>query len=96
MRFVVLRDLVIANIFAAHITPQGTAFVKINYTLEKYRDFKVGRFIFEKENNYLATKGVKQIAYAKVDNKNHERFLKIMGFEKKVIEGDLCYAKVLN
>lgn len=96
LRFVVLRDLVIANIFAAHITSEGIAFVKINYTLEKFRDFKVGKFIFEKENKYLFSKGVKKIAYKKVDNKDHERFLKIMGFEQKNIEGDLCYVKTLN
>ncbi len=96
LRFVVLRDLVIANIFAAHITSEGIALVKINYTLEKFRDFKVGKFIFEKENKYLFSKGVKKVAYKKVDNKDHERFLKIMGFEQKNINGDLCYVKTLN
>ena len=95
LRFVVLRDLVIANIFAAHITSDGTAFVKINYTLEKFRDFKVGKFIFEKENNYLFFFFLKQIAYKSVDNKNHLRFLKIMGFEKKIIDGVECYVKIL-
>ena len=96
IRFVVLRDLVIANIFAAHIDENGTAFVKINYTVEKFRDFKVGRFIFEKENKYLFEKGIKQIAYEKVSNKNHERFLKIMGFEKSVLNGRECYIKLLE
>lgn len=96
LRFVVLRDLVIANIFAAQISPDGTAYVQINYTLEKFRDFKVGKFIFEKENNYLFSKGVKQIAYKKVDNKNHERFLKIIGFEKKNINGNNYYVKTLT
>ena len=96
LRFVVLRDLVIANIFAAHITSDGTAFVKINYTVEKFRDYKVGKFIFEKENDYLFSKGVKQIAYKNVENKNHERFLKIMGFEKIAVDGNLCYVKTLK
>lgn len=96
IRFVVLRDLVIANIFVAQVDENGTAFVKINYTVEKFRDFKVGRFIFEKENKYLFEKGVKQIAYDIVTNKNHERFLKIMGFEKRLINGKNCFFKKLN
>lgn len=96
LRFVVLRDLVIANIFAAQITSDGTAFVKINYTVEKFRDFKVGRFIFEKENKYLFEKGVKQIAYTTVTNKNHERFLMIMGFEKVKLNGNDCFLKKLS
>ncbi len=47
--FVVIRDLVIANIFIAKINPSGDAIVEINYTLDKYRDYKIGRFIFERE-----------------------------------------------
>ena len=49
LNFAVLRDLVIANIFIARLMPNGDAEVNINYTLEKYRDFKVGNFIFQKE-----------------------------------------------
>lgn len=80
--FVVLRDLVIANIFSATITDDGNALVNINYTVPKYRDYKVGKFIFDRENKFLISKGVKCITYKKVFNKNHERFLKVMGFEK--------------
>jgi hypothetical protein len=83
IRFVVLRDIVIANVFVASLTADGTAEVTLNYTVPKYRDYKVGRFIFNKEKVYLLSKGVKRIVYNKVDNKSHEQFLKVMGFEKK-------------
>ncbi|MDB5206740.1 MAG: hypothetical protein JWR72_1815 [Flavisolibacter sp.] len=82
IRFVVLRDIVIANVFVASLTEDGTAEVKLNYTVPKYRDYKVGRFIFDKEKAYLVSKGVKRIVYNRVDNKSHEQFLKVMGFEK--------------
>jgi len=96
LRFVVLRDLAFANIFVAHITNDGKAYIKINYTVPKYRDLKVGKFIFEKENNYLRSKGVKQIVYSNIENKNHEQFLKIMGFEKTTIDNKECYCKVIH
>ena len=96
LRFIVLRDLAFANIFVAQISPEGIAFVKINYTVPKYRDFKVGRFIFEKENKYLRSKGIKQIVYKEVINKNHIQFLKIMKFKKVIIDGNKCYAKELS
>lgn len=80
LNFVVTRDLVIANIFSARVKPDGDAEVLINYTTEKYRDYKVGRFIFEKERDFLMAKGVKKIVYKKVANKQHLRFLKVMGF----------------
>ena len=96
LRFIVLRDMAFANIFVAQISPEGIAFVKINYTVPKYRDFKVGRFIFEKENKYLRSKGIKQIVYKEVINKNHIQFLKIMKFKKIIIDGNKCYAKELS
>lgn len=93
LRFVVLRDLAFANIFVAHITPEGIAYVKINYTVPKYRDLKVGRFIFDQEKKCLIGKGVKQIAYREVYNKDHERFLRVMEFKKEILDAGECYVK---
>jgi len=82
IRFVVLRDVVVANVFVATLSQDGTAEVELNYTVPKYRDYKVGRFIFEKERDYLLSKGVKKLVYKTVANKNHLQFLTVMGFEK--------------
>ena len=87
LRFVVLRNLVIANIFVTQLSSNGKAIVKINYTVPKYRDYKVGRFIFEQERDFLHSKGVKEIVYEKINNPQHERFLKVMGFEKELETG---------
>ncbi len=80
LNFVITRDVVIANMFSAKLTNDGDAQVIINYTLPKYRDFKVGTYIFEKEKNYLISKGVKRIVYNNVVNKGHIEFLKVNGF----------------
>ena len=81
VKFVVLRDLVIANIFIARLDDEGNAFVKLNYTVAKYRDYKVGEFIFSREQKFLISKGVRTIIYDEVLNKQHARFLKVMGFK---------------
>jgi hypothetical protein len=83
IRFIVLRNMNIANIFVAELSADGTAYVKINYTVAKFRDYKVGTFIFEKEKQYLVSKGIRQIAYKNVSNKNHAAFLKKMGFQQQ-------------
>ena len=80
LNFVVTRDLVIANIFSATVLPDGDAEVLINYTTPKYRDYKVGVYIFEKEKDFLTTKGVKRIVYNEVFNKQHLQFLRKTGF----------------
>ena len=93
--FMVLRDLAIANIFVAELTDEGNAEVQINYTVPQYRDYKVGRFIFEREKEYLIGKGVQQIVYKNIFNKNHEDFIKVMGFTKQNINGVECYTNSL-
>lgn len=81
IRFAVLRDMVIANIFEATLQADGKAVVNINYTVPKYRDYKVGKYIFDQEKKYLINRGIKTIVYNSVTNKNHEHFLLKMGFE---------------
>jgi hypothetical protein len=95
LNFVITRDLVIANMLSASVSPQGDAEIILNYTLQKYRDYKVGTFIFEKEKDYLVAKGIKRIVYTSVDNKNHEQFLKVMGFKKETVNNLQCYVKTL-
>lgn len=96
LSFVVLRDLVIANVFVATIDEQGEAKVKLNYTVKHYRDYKVGRFIFEREKEFLQSKGIKKIVYEGMQNKQHLRFLKVMGFEECAQNGQHRICKTLN
>jgi len=93
LNFVVTRDVVIANMFSASLQPDGDALVALNYTLPKYRDYKVGSFIFEKEKDFLVSKGVKRIVYREVSNKGHLDFLKVSGFSLKHVDGRECYVK---
>ena len=60
----------------------GSAIVEINYTVPKYRDYKEGEFIFNNEQKFLISKGVHSLIYSVVPNKQHEKFLKVMGYKK--------------
>jgi len=95
LNFIVLRDLVIANIFSTKVSETGDAEVIINYTIPKYRDYKVGRFIFEKEHQFLISKGVKNIVYKNVHNPKTEKFLNVMTFEKNILPDGISYNKRL-
>lgn len=95
LQFVVLRDMVLANVFIASVLPDGTGMVHFNYTVPKYRDFKVGRFIFEKERDYLLSKGIRRLVYEEVFNKSHLVFLKKMGFEEESMNGKMVFVKHL-
>ncbi|GAB4093672.1 hypothetical protein [Flaviaesturariibacter terrae] len=80
LRFFVLRDMAIANVFAASVEDGGTLTVRLNYTVPKYRDFKVGTFLFDKGRNFLERQHVRRIVYNEVANANHATFLQRMGF----------------
>ena len=95
INFVVLRNLVIANIFSARLSADGNAEVIINYTVTKYRDFKVGRFIFEQEKEYLIAKGIKKLIYSEVPNKKHKKFLYSMDFKEEMVAGQTSLVKIL-
>lgn len=95
IRFVVLRDMMLANVFVATLQDDGTAVVQFNYTIPKYRDYKVGYYIFEKEKAYLQAKGIRKLVYTEVVNKGHVDFLKKMGFQKEAVDGQQCFVKNL-
>ncbi|WP_207496572.1 YgjV family protein [Aridibaculum aurantiacum] len=95
IRFAVLRDMVIANIFVAKLSADGTANVLVNYTVPKYRDFQVGKYIFDREKKYLKNKGVNKIVYDQPVNKAHMHFLKVMGFATEEAMGKPVLVKTL-
>ena len=80
LRYFVLRDMAIANVFAATVEEGGTLTVQLNYTVPKYRDFKVGTFLFHKGRNFLERQHVRHIVYNEVAHPGHAQFLRRMGF----------------
>lgn len=93
--FMVLRNLNIACLFIAEKTNHQEAIVDIDYTIANFRDYKVGKFIFETEKKFLLTNNVKKIIYKKVDNKKHLEFIKAMGFTEEVVDNKHQYYKLL-
>ena len=63
--------------------------------MPQYRDYKVGRFIFEKEKTFLHSSNIKQVVYTEVSNKKHLHFLQVMGFTVDVINEKKCWCKKL-
>ena len=95
INFVVLRDLVIANIFCVKPGAEGNAEVILNYTVPKYRDYKIGPFLFDKEKEQLIAKGIRRVYYTEVHNRHHLKFLTLTGFKKEMIAGRECLTKNL-
>lgn len=93
--FMVLRDLTIANLFVARKAEEGTIKVEINYTVPQFRDYKVGKFIFEEGSDYLKARSVHTIR-ARSYLSEHTEFLKRMGFTSTVKDGEGYFEKKIT
>ena len=91
---IVFRDMTVANIFIANVSEDGNATVKLNYTIPKYRDYKVGKFLFELEKDFLIKNGLKKITYNNLNHAGQIRFINSLGFSRGNDTGN--YFKVLS
>lgn len=74
----VLRDTIPAGLVISEYLDDDTIYVKLDYAIPGYRDFKMGKYVF---NEIFKQKKVKKI-YSDSGNKKHQKYLKKMGFEK--------------
>lgn len=82
IQFMVLRNMDIASVFYALPASPGTAEVKLDYTIPRYRDYKVGRYIFETGRHHIGDHGVHTLYYTQTPQPAHKTFIKAMGFKE--------------
>ncbi len=79
--FYILRNLAIAGIFMGTKHDEETLFIDIDFVIPEYQDFKLGRYILVENEDFFINQGYKKLcAYSM--NKQYEKYLKKMGFEK--------------
>lgn len=77
--FFVLRDLVPAGFFIAKKYNESSLFIELDYVIPKYRDFKIGKYIFDLNREYFLKKKINKI-YSCSTNDLHDKYLEKMGF----------------
>ena len=75
----VLRDMVPAGLLTGKRSGDGRLDVTIDFVLPEYRDFKVGRFLFDEKTDFFKKNGITQIVAAP-GNSEHNEYLEEMGF----------------
>lgn len=74
----VLRNLIPAGVFIG--VPDGDVMeVSLDYAIPRYRDFKVGRFLYSAASGVFAEAGVRRVA-ARAETAEHRTYLRRMGF----------------
>ena len=77
--FYILRNLAVAGVFIGTKYDDETLFIDIDFVIPEYRDFKVGRYILLENETFFSDLGYKKLCAYSL-NKQHEKYLKKMGF----------------
>lgn len=82
----VLRDLVPAGLLMGDVHGRSLR-VRLDFVIPQYRDFKIGRHLFQEAANFFRERGITEILSAPGSRK-HAAYLRKMGFVPTAPEGD--------
>ncbi len=88
----VLRNSVPAGLVCAKDIEIDTLFVNLDYVIPGYRDFKIGKYVYQK---FFRENNIKKI-YTKPGNKSHQKYLRKMGFTKTSYNSQKAYVLQLS
>ena len=77
--FFVLRNLVPAGLFMAEPLDADSLLINLDFVIPGYRDFKIGKFVFNENAEVFREKGIRKI-YSRPGTKKHQEYLRSMGF----------------
>jgi hypothetical protein len=90
--FYILRNMVPAGIFLASRQDDKTLLVALDFVIPEYRDFKIGKYLFEsKKDIFLESGYTRLVSYS--HNDKHAQYLLKMGFVKKTESGNEVFVK---
>ena len=82
IKFYVLRDMNPAGLFICKEANANTLTITLDYVIPKYRDFKIGDYVFSSQREIFLKLGYETFEVI-TENKEHIRYLIKMGFKLK-------------
>lgn len=79
--FFVLRNMNVAGVFLAHREEEVNLKVGLDYVIPEYRDYKNGKFIYQRLRPYFVEHGFKKVV-APASNPKYAGYLKKLGFKE--------------
>ena len=89
MSFFSLRDMQVAGVVLGHRKKDHILQVDLDFAIPQYRDFKLGKYIYERKPEYFAKKDIRKI-YARPGSQKFRKYLLKMGFRKSDSENFYC------
>jgi len=79
--FFILRNMNVAGVFLAHREEKDILYVGLDYVTPEYRDFKNGKFIYQRLRPRFVEQGFKRVI-APASSTKYMKYLKKLGFKK--------------
>lgn len=92
--FYILRNMVPAGIFIGSKFNNDTLLIQLDYAIPQYRDFKLGKYIYEDQKDYFINLGYKNLISFSYSEEQDDYLIK-MGFERENIDGKEALIKKL-
>lgn len=89
--FFVLRNMAVAGVVLASEYEQGVLKIALDYTIPEYRDFKVGRFVYQVFVQKFVDEGYRLLITFPA--KPNEKYIIRMGFQQTNYKGKIAYVK---
>ena len=86
--------MVPAGVFLASEYDKSTLQIELDFVIPEYRDFKIGRYVFENRKDYFLDMGYSKFVSATANDEQIKYLLK-MGFVKQEENGKSYYEKSL-
>lgn len=83
----ILRNTVPAGLVCSEYIDPENIYIKLDYAIPGYRDFKTSKYVFDK----IRSEGKIKRIYSDPGNKHHEKYLRKMGFVKTELNGKPVY-----
>jgi hypothetical protein len=88
--YFILRDMVPAGLVALSADEHNRLWVKLDYAIPGYRDFKTGRYVFSQQSTMLKNQKHQGI-YTITESTVHAHYLKKIGYEPDPAMGNHVY-----
>ncbi|MBS4534805.1 YgjV family protein [Clostridium sp. D2Q-14] len=91
----ILRNMIPAGVFIASEYDSNTLKIELDYVIPEYRDFKIGKYLFEDQKKHFLNKGYNKFVSISLNNK-HDKYLEKMGFTKIIEDGNDYFVKEIE
>lgn len=76
----VLRDMVPAGLMIGDLQEDGNLTVALDFVIPNYRDFKIGRYLFQDRKEFFQNHGIQRV-FSRAGTEKHNKYLEKVGFQ---------------